>query len=68
MVGDVIAGSPGARAKILPGDEVFSVGNNLSHNIMAYKNLLQVPNEDLKIVVIRNEKLLMLNIRTASIR
>jgi hypothetical protein len=68
VVGDVVEGSPGAKAKILPGDEIFSVSNNLSHNIMTYKNLLQVPNEDVKIVLLRDKNLLMVTMHTTTIR
>lgn len=68
IVGDVIEGSPAAKAKILPGDEIFSVGSNLSHNIQTYKNILQTPNEDIKIIVKRENAFIMLNLHTAMIR
>jgi PDZ domain/Aspartyl protease len=67
-VGDVIEGSPAAKAKILPGDEIFAVGNNLSHNIMTYKNILQTPNEDIKVIVKRGEAFIMLTLHTISIK
>jgi hypothetical protein len=65
---DIIEGSPADKAKFLPGDEIFSVDSNISHNIQTYKNLIQQPNVDLKILVKRNEKLLLLNLHTISIR
>jgi hypothetical protein len=68
VVGDVIEGSPAAKAKILVGDEIFSVGNNLSHNIMTYKNILQTPNEDIKVIVKRGENFVMLYLHTTSIK
>ncbi|MGC4101077.1 aspartyl protease family protein [Ferruginibacter sp.] len=68
IVGDVIEGSPGAKAKIKVGDELFSVNNNLSHNIMTYKNILQTPNDDIKVIVKRGETFIMLNLRPASIK
>jgi hypothetical protein len=68
VVGDVIEGSPAAKAKLLPGDEIFSVGNNLSHNIQTYKNLLQTPNEDIKVIVKRGAAFVMLNLHTSTIR
>ncbi|GAB2839884.1 aspartyl protease family protein [Ferruginibacter profundus] len=67
-VGDVIEGSPAAKAKIMAGDEIFSVGNNLSHNIMTYKNILQTPNEDIKVIVKRGEAFLMVTLHTVSIK
>jgi len=68
VVGDVIDGSPAAKAKILVGDEIFSVGNNLSHNIMTYKNILQTPNEDIKVIIKRGEAYVMLYLHTTSIK
>jgi hypothetical protein len=68
VVGDVIEGSPAAKAKIMVGDELFSVGNNLSHNIMTYKNILQTPNEDIKLIIKRGEAYVMLYLHTVSIK
>ncbi len=68
IVEDVIPGSPAEKAKILPGDEVFSVGNNFSHNINAYKNILQTPNEEIKVIVVRNSLLVQLTLHTKSIK
>jgi len=68
VIGDVIEGSPAAKAKIKAGDELFAVGNNLTHNITAYKNILQTPNEDIKVIVIRNGVFLTLSLHTTTIR
>ena len=68
MVEDVIDGSPAAKAKFMPGDEVFTVGNNLSHNINAYKNILQTPNQIIKVIVKRGEDFKILNLHTKSIK
>jgi Aspartyl protease len=68
MVEDVIEGSPAAKAKFMVGDEIFSVNNNFSHNIMAYKTILQSPNEDIKVIVQRNKELVILHLHTLSIR
>ena len=68
MVEDVIDGSPAAKAKFIPGDEVFAVGNNLSHNINVYKNILQTPNQTIKVIVKREEGFKILNLHTISIR
>lgn len=67
VIEDVIEGSPGQQAGLQPGDIVFSVGNNLSGNIQAYKNLLQTPKARLKIVVKRGGQLMMKQIKVASI-
>ena len=67
MIEDVIEGSPADNAHFKVGDEIFSVGGNLSHNIQVYKNLIQVPNENIKIIINREGKLMMINLKTASI-
>ena len=68
IVEDVIEGSPGAKAKFMVGDEVFAVNNNFSHNINAYKNILQTANEEIKVIVKRNQQLLVLNLYPVSIK
>jgi Aspartyl protease/PDZ domain len=68
IVEDIIPGSPAAKAKFVAGDEVFAVGNNFSHNINTYKNMLQVPGEQVKVIVKRNEQLIMLTLNTLTIR
>ena len=65
---DVIKGSPADKAGIKMGDELISVGKNISYNIQAYKNILQTPNEEIKLIVKRNDRLIELTINTLSIR
>jgi predicted metalloprotease with PDZ domain len=67
VVEDVIAGSPADKAGFKVGDEIYSMGNNFSHNIQQYKNVLLIPNQRIKIIVMRNKVLLELNLKTASI-
>lgn len=67
-VEDVIKGSPGDKANFKAGDEIVSVANNFSNNIQVYKNILQTPNDEMKVVVRRNERLEILTLRTQSIR
>jgi C-terminal processing protease CtpA/Prc len=67
MVTDVIDGSPAAKAKFLVGDEIFSVGNNFTHNIQAYKNILQTPDEEIKVIVTRDGKPVLLTLQTVNI-
>lgn len=68
MVEDVIEGSPADKAKFKVGDEVFAVANNFSHSITAYKNILQTPNEAIKVIVMRNNQLVQLTLNTKSIK
>ena len=67
VVEDVIAGSPADKAGFKVGDEIYSMGNNFSHNIQQYKNVFLIPNQRIKIIVMRNKVLLELNLKTASI-
>lgn len=68
LVEDVIKGSPAEKAKFLPGDEIFSVDNNFSHNINTYKTILQTPNKELKIIVVRKGSFIQLSLYTQSIK
>jgi hypothetical protein len=67
IVVDVIANSPAAKSGFMIDDEIISVGNNFSNNIQQYKNLLQVPNERLKIIIKRGTELKEMTIRTKSL-
>jgi hypothetical protein len=67
MVEDIVPGSPAEKAGFQLGDEVIAVGNNLTGNIQAYKNLLMVANQRIKVVVMRNNKLVELYLKTISI-
>ncbi|MBW7889795.1 MAG: aspartyl protease family protein [Chitinophagaceae bacterium] len=67
QVEDVIPGSPGEKAGFKSGDIIISVGNNMSNNIQAYKNLLQVTGQKIKIIVNRSDSLLVLSLKPASI-
>ena len=67
MVMDVIPKSPAEQAGVKFEDEIVSVGNSLSFNIQQYKNILQVPNQRIKIIVRRNNELVELYIKTKSI-
>jgi hypothetical protein len=67
MVEDVIKNSPGEKAGFMVGDEIFSVGKNVSKNIQQYKNLLLTPNQRIKVIVQRNNTLIELFLKTGSI-
>jgi hypothetical protein len=67
IVEDVIPGSPADKAGFKVGDEIYSMGNNVSHSIQQYKNALLVPNQRIKIIVMRNKVLIELVLKTASI-
>lgn len=67
LVEDVISGSPAEKAGFETGDEIFSVGNNFTHNIQQYKNMLMVPNQRIKVIVLRETVLKELQLKTSSI-
>lgn len=64
---DVIPGSPAFTAGFKTGDEVIVVGNTASNNIQQYKSLLQNTKEIIRVIVKRNDQLLILNIKPISI-
>lgn len=67
MVEDIVPGSPAEKAGFKLGDEIMAVGNNFGKNIQAYKNLLLVANQRIKVIVSRAGKLHQLNLKTGSI-
>ena len=67
IVEDIIDGSPAHKAGLKLDDEIFGVGNNLSRNIQQYKNLLQVANQKIRLLVLRDGEILELYLKTVSI-
>jgi hypothetical protein len=67
MVEDVIPNSPAEKAGFKVGDQIYSMGNNFSQNIQQYKNLLLVANQRLKVIVLRDNNLHELLLKTVSI-
>ncbi|MBX3257986.1 MAG: aspartyl protease family protein [Chitinophagaceae bacterium] len=67
MVEDIIDGSPADTAGLKEGDILISVGGNFSNNIQTYKNLLQAPRQKIKLIVSRDNNLLMLTLKPDSI-
>jgi hypothetical protein len=68
MITDVQGDSPASLAGITPGDELFAVDNNFSHNIQTYKNLLQNAGARLKLIIFRNgqPKIVTIKVRRIS--
>ncbi|MBC7903770.1 MAG: aspartyl protease family protein [Gemmatimonadaceae bacterium] len=67
VVTDVMKSSPAEKAGFLPGDIILAMNNNPTRNIQAYKTMLQVTGERVKVVVLRNGEPIILNIKVASI-
>lgn len=67
IIEDIIEGSPGDTAGLKEGDILISVAGNFSNSIQVYKNLLQSPRQKIKIIVSRNNNLVMLTLKPDSI-
>ncbi|MEO7049717.1 MAG: aspartyl protease family protein [Ferruginibacter sp.] len=67
VVEDIIPNSPADICGFKIDDQVIGVAGNFSNNIQVYKNLLQVVNEKIKIVIKRNGELKVLELKVKSI-
>ncbi len=65
---DIIPGSPGDIAGFKTGDVIFSIENNYSKNIQAYKNLFQNSLGKIKVVIFRNKEPMILTMIVKDIR
>ncbi|NOU39329.1 MAG: signal protein PDZ [Ferruginibacter sp.] len=65
---DIIANSPAEKAGIKNGDIIIGVSNNFSGDVQAYEKLLQKAKENIKIVINRNEKILLISLWPISIK
>lgn len=65
---DIIEGSPGEKAGFKTDDIIFSIENNASNNIQAYKNLFQNSIGKIKVIVLRNNIPILLNMHVKDIR
>ncbi|MEO5941948.1 MAG: aspartyl protease family protein [Ferruginibacter sp.] len=67
IVEDIIPNSPADICGFKIDDQVIGVAGNFSNNIQAYKNLLQVVNEKIRIVIKRHGELKVLDLKVRSI-
>ncbi|MFN8288632.1 MAG: aspartyl protease family protein [Chitinophagaceae bacterium] len=67
VVGDVAKGSPAETAGLKEGDEVVAINKNFSQNLNQYKVALQTPNEKVKLILRRGDKLFDLEFKVKSI-
>ena len=63
MVDDIVHGSPADKAGFKQDDIIIAVENNFSNNIQLYKSMMQSTGERLRILVSRNDQLLVLNLK-----
>ncbi len=67
VVGDVAKGSPAEVAGIKEGDEVIGINKMFTQNLNQYKIALQTPNEKVKMVLRRDQKLFEVEFKVKSI-
>lgn len=67
QVVDIMANSPAEHAGFKTGDIIIAVSNNFSKNIQALKNLMQTPGEKLKVLVMRDQKPVVLTLKVKSV-
>ena len=68
IIGEIIDGSPAAKAGLKAGDEIIAINNNFSKNILIYKNMLQIAFESFKLIINRNNKLIEKTLFTGRIK
>jgi len=68
IIGDVAKDSPASEAGIIEGDQVIAVNKNFSQNLNQYKIALQVPNEKIKLIIRRGDKIMQIEFKIKSIR
>jgi hypothetical protein len=68
FVDDIVKGSPADKAGLKNGDVVMSIDNNFSGNLEVYKNLLQKTGYRINILVMRENKPLIISLRVGRIR
>ncbi len=67
VVVDIMKDSPAEKAGFKEGDVVLSVNSNFTKNIQTYKTMLQNPGERVKILVLREEGPVMIEMKVKSI-
>ena len=64
---DIMPNSPAEHAGFKSGDIIIAVANNFTKNIQAFKNLMQTPGEKLKVLVMRDQKPIVLTLKVKSV-
>ncbi|HET9055769.1 MAG TPA: aspartyl protease family protein [Chitinophagaceae bacterium] len=68
VVGEVMKDSPAEKSGFLPGDIIFGIGNNFSNDVQKYKEMIQNVGQTLPVVIIRNEKAMLILLKIKSIK
>ncbi len=67
IIGDVAKNSPAEAAGLKEGDEVIAVNKNFSQSLNQYKIALQIPNEKVKLIIRRDNKIMEIEFKVRSI-
>ena len=67
VIDDIINGSPAFKAGFKIGDVILALNNNFSNDINLYKNILQSNEERIKVLIVREQKPLIITFRPGKI-
>jgi len=68
FIDDIVKGSPADKAGLKNGDLVMSIDNNFSGDLEVYKDLLQKTGYRINIIVMRENKPLIISLRVGRIK
>lgn len=66
VIEDVLKDSPAEKAGLVPGDIIAGINTVIAGNIQNYKNMLQEVGSKLKILIVRNGELLLIDLKVKS--
>jgi len=67
VIDEIIAGSPADKAKFKKDDIILAINNNFSNDINEFKDLLQLSNDRVKVLILRNNSPILINFRVGRI-
>ncbi len=67
VIDDVVEGSPADKAKFKKDDVIMAVNNNFSNDINQYKDLLHSADDRVKVLILRNDKPLLIEFKVGRI-
>jgi regulator of sigma E protease len=68
IIDDIVEGSPADESGLENGDLIMAINNNFGAHIEAYKNLLQKTAEKIEILVMRDNRPIILYLKVGRIR
>jgi hypothetical protein len=67
VIDDIIKSSPAFKSGFMVGDVILALNNNFSNDINQYKNMLQSSEEKIKVLILRDQKPLIITFRPGRI-